>query len=204
MSGIHMGLLASRPPGPAFVASDVNTTVATTTVSVNKPAGVVAGHLLIAVMATPASAGPRTWTGDAGWNERVDQGVVPNLRIATLVAGASEPASYTFTVSGTGLNLGAFILAFERASFDVIGAIGTSTAPTNCIAPSINSSLPGLMLGIFMGSTAPWTTPAGMTLLVAPAGIYVFSQFTNIGASGTRTSTPSGANDTAGVLLGMF
>lgn len=207
MSGIHMGLLASRPPGPAFVASAAAAAViGGNVVNITKPAGVVAGMLLISVVYTVAAAGAQTWTGDVGWTEQIDQTALPNLRIATLVAGGAEPASYNFTVSGAPTTIPpSMILAFERATFDSIGAIGTSAGVANCIAPSINYTLPGLLLAIFCkDSPGTFSTPAGMTALASTSAMAVFSQFSNIGATGTRTSTPTGTDDNAGVLLGMI
>lgn len=204
MSGIHMGLLASKPPGPGFLSSDTAVNGGTT-VTVNKPTGVVAGTLLIAVMITATTAGPRTWTGDAGWGEQVDQGALPNFRIATLIAGAGEPATYTFTVSGAATILQVLILAFERATFDSIGILSPVVGATNCVAPSINFTLPGLVLGIFGNdNTGTFTTPAGMSLLVNSSRIYVFAQYSNIGATGTRTSVATCVDDNVSVLLGML
>lgn len=206
MSGIHMGLLASKPPGPAYVASNTATAVGATTVVVNKPAGLVSGMLLVAAMVTGVAAGARTWTGDAGWTEQIDQAALPNMRVATLIAGGAEPASYTFTISGAATTLIALVMAFERSTFDAIGALGTSTASANCIAPSVNCSLPGLILGIFGDDAAPgaFSAPAGMTLLTNGPSIYTFSQFSNEGATGTRTSTPPNAGNNAGVLLSLI
>lgn len=202
MSGIHMGLLASKPPGPAFVSFASTPQTNTTTLVINKPAGVVSGMLLVALMAT-ASVSGRTWTGDAGWNERIDQGAQLDLRIATLVAGGAEPASYTFTVSGAATLITGMILAFERATYDTIGAIGTATGGANCVAPSINCSLPGLLLAIYGIDPSP-SAPAGMTSLASYPSFSVFSQFSNIGATGTRTTTPFSTGDLAGILVSLI
>lgn len=208
MSGIHMGLLATRSAGPAFLASSFARGT-TNSLVIAKPAGLVSGNLLIAVMCTDGG-GSRTWTGDTSWTEVYDENSVPNLRVAYLVAGSAEPANYTFTLSGAAIDSAGFVMAFERATYDSIGAVATSLGVNDIVAPSINFSLPGVVLGIYVKASASgtFTTPAGMSALLADSDVNspsmaIFSQFSNIGATGTRTSTPIAGNTNAGILLGM-
>lgn len=98
-----------------------------TSLVINKPAGTQEGDLLVAVM---SCAGGVSWTGDTDWTEVADLAGTPSLRIAYKVAGASEPASYTFTASGS-QTLSGGIMTWRNAGWDTIGSIDTDTGSVN-------------------------------------------------------------------------
>jgi hypothetical protein len=211
MSGI-MGLLAAcLGPKPQFVSFEEAENGGGTTLTINKPAGVVSGMLLVACMISNDNV-PCSWSGDAGWTERGDQGAVPNLRIATKVAGGAEGASYTFTASVAG-TLSGGIFAFQQAAYDGLGSYGTIiTGDGSVVAPSFVMSNVGLLLAIYGtdGEDDPFGTPSGMTVLAHIEGglggsLSVFAQEVNSGGSGARTATiDTGFSDqSVGILLGI-
>ncbi len=90
-----------------FRSSTCGQNTGATTLTLNKPAGTVAGDLLVAHIGTangPAMTAPSGWTQVPGLAGIVnaDQRLVSWYRIA----GASEPASYTFTTGVTDANTG--------------------------------------------------------------------------------------------------
>lgn len=188
-------------------------TVAGATLSITKPTGVVDGNLLVSIVASNAGAA-RTWTPDTGWTERLDENAEPNIEVATKVA-SSEGASYTFTESASTDKLGGIIINYATAVFDVIGAVSSPANPP--VAPSITvSNANSVVLAIFMNSSQSiaFTTPAGWTLVATdvdgtngPSYIICEKSF-GAGATGTVSSTPSGAPGTTlsksvGVLLAL-
>lgn len=210
MVGIQSMLMACLDPKPIFIASEVANVVTSATLIINKPAGVVSGMLLVAFMSSNDGAAA-SWSGDAGWTERADQGSEPYFRCATLVAGGAEPASYTFTYSIVANKLSGFILAFTNAAYNNIGAFGTSTSGDPVVAPSTTLSKTGALLAAYTvnNNNSTFTSPTGMVLiaeyLAASPSISIFMQEVPIGATGTRTSDPSvGSGKSAGILVGMI
>jgi hypothetical protein len=119
--------LALRPnqnqAGP-FLISQASAQVNGTALAINKPTGTREGDLMLAVMNSQTSV---TWTGDTGWTEVADQGSGASTRIAYKLAGASEPASYTFTPSSIGKQAGT-IATYRNAAYDAVSAISTSAS----------------------------------------------------------------------------
>lgn len=197
-----------KTTGITFVASSKQiNTVAGATLTIPKPEGTIDGDLMIAVVA--ANTAGTTWTGDTGWTELYDQGTNPRLRIAYKIATVSEGASYTFTQAvATGI-LGGTILTYRNSIFDVIGSGATSSGSNPITAPSV-SVAGGVLLACYAQSgttTTAFTTPSGMTPVVnnlTGPNFAVFSESRVAGATGTRSSTPSGsAAPSAGILLSI-
>ncbi len=199
---------AEAPPEVMSYSSTDTAGASSTTLTITKPSGVQEGDLLLAVMCGRGAGGGETWTGDTGWTEVVDQGVWPILRVAWKIAGASEPASYSFTCSSS-RQLGGGILRIARGAFDTIGAIGTSTTTAAVVAPAITAT-GALLIGFFVndGKNISFTTPAGMTAQFSDSdgnepGFACFSERIAAGSTGTRSSTPSASANHAGVLVSI-
>ena len=138
---------SATAPGvvPAFrAAASATTTGATLTIT--KPAGVVANDVLIAsVGVTPSST---TITPPAGWTlvRRIDNaGATSNsLAVYYKVAGGSEPASYDWGVSGVAFAVGG-IQAFSGVDtadpIDIENGQATPSA-TGHAAPSVTTPWP--------------------------------------------------------------
>ena len=180
-------------------------------VTINKPAGVVSGDLLVAVMV--GTQADFTWTGDTGWTEVYDQGVKPNLRVAYKAVTGSEGASFTFTASVSAELVGQ-ILAFRAASYDQIGSVATRTGNGDLAMTGI-TAVDGLIIaaaGTAEDITTTYSVPSGMTLVAKSridntgASVVTWYQFVGSGATGNKTTTIStvGVIDpSAGILIGV-
>lgn len=197
-------------PTPTFIAqeSTQSTLASTSSVVVNKPTGTIEGDLMIMLGATGSLA--RTWTGDTGWTEVADQNASPNLRIAYKVAGASEPADYTFTLSSPTTNgAAASILTYRGAAYDTIGTFTTGTNPL--VLPSISPSVSFSRLiaaGARGAASITLGTPTDMTARVtdndATAPSYkVCDQLVTAGATGTRSMSTGSTTSVSGLLLSL-
>lgn len=182
--------------------------------TINKPAGTAAGDVMIASIATRPST--ISITPPAGWTliRQVVQGSLNSSVMSTYyrVAGAAEPASYTWTFSG-GTHTGA---AGGIASFSgvdnaaPIDAEAGNPTPNNVnhTAPSVTTTQADGMLVTAheLTSAQTWTPPGGMTEAVdvasrAPNNANGISMEMNYeprptaGATGTRTASAGGNAD---------
>lgn len=207
MSGAH-ALLASAGGGgiPVLVGQSAVVQSNSNTLVLSRPSGVQIGDLLVALMANGVHD---TWTGDTGWTEQLDSGVLPGMRLATKVAGASEASSYTFTTSG-GPSQSGIILAYRNAAFDLVGSVVNDNRGGSFSAPSITMTADGMLLGFFAIARpeVSFTAPSGMALLASDTdtgnpSFAVFAQESAIGATGTRSTTPSLGGSAGGVLIGI-
>lgn len=132
---------------PVFESVSTATSLWTSSLSINVPAGTAAGDLLVAVVATRNN---HSYAPPAGWIQ-LNQGQTPgNNSTFTLmyrVAGASEPASYAFTWTG-GRPAAGGIIRYSGADpanpFNAGGvATGTGANPT---APSATTTVGNTMV----------------------------------------------------------
>ena len=119
------------PPGSgvAFRSASVAQVGAGTALVVAKPAGITAGDVMIA---TVSSRGKPAVTAPAGWNLVVSTDNSTTMRQAVYwrAAGASEPATWTFTLSQA-----------KAAVVQVAAYSGVSTtSPVRSFAASVNAS----------------------------------------------------------------
>lgn len=183
---------------------DVTTADGGLTLTITKPTGVISGDLLVAIVCAEDTT---SWSGDTGWTEVAEQVANPALRVAYKVAGASEPANYSFTLSivedaGTS---GA-ILAYRRGLFDAVGSFNTSDP---IVAPEITMSRPGILLAAYaVQNVSTFTVPSGMELRASDSNATkpsyaIFDQEVTDGATGSRSSTPSTGTNRGGILIGI-
>lgn len=195
---------------PVFIGSAESTLSGeSTTVSVNKPAGVADGDILLALMVVGDAASP-TWTGDTGFSETglFDQGADPGLRAAIKTA-ASEGSSYTFTSSRDD-ELCAQVLAFRFAALEASGSVVTRSGNGDLVLSSITAALGWLVGAVGSGKQAARThsTPSGMALELDTrnGSTFLTSYLEHVaaGSTGTRTSTiGGGAGTAAGALINI-
>ena len=123
-----------------------------TTITVNKPAGVVQGDTEVAFISYRPST--ETLTAPAGWvlenNQTNSFDASGGLETYVLLAGASEPASYTWTLSSGSTGSAGAIEDFSGVSPTTpVNAI-SSTAPLADSyvqnAPSITTTVSGAMI----------------------------------------------------------
>jgi hypothetical protein len=177
--------------------------------SIEVPAGTVAGDVMIAAITTSPENVPIT--APAGWTliEDVVQTAGTGVRVATYyrVATAGEPASYTWALSAAHNGAAGGIVSYSGVDpinpIDVsAGAVTPSSASHD--APSITTTVDGDMLVTVhaYASAAPWTPPAGMNERVdiasrsaSTAGVALEMNDLLVGvagATGVKTATASG------------
>jgi len=178
--------------------------------TINLPAGTASGDAMIAsVSVTPSTI---TITPPAGWTQirQVTQGNITSSKLVTYsrVAGGSEPATYTWTLSSAGF-VGA---AGGIASFTGVDSVapvdaeaGNATpSDRDHTAPGVTTTLAdGMLVTVHeLASSATWTPPGGMTEMADAAsetptaanGIAIEMNYElrpTVGATGTRTAQSS-------------
>lgn len=151
---------------PQFVASASNGNNDDVTIDV--PAGTLEGYLMVAVLGIDTAGSGVTWTPPAGWTEVVDQGTLNSLAVMYKVAGASEPASYTFNASGAGVPQAGSILTFKEAAYDTVGTLVANTTNTSYTLPAITASENyNLVLAIGTGMNATSAPVSSWTMNTA-------------------------------------
>jgi hypothetical protein len=179
-----------------------------TNVVLNRPAGVVEGDLLVAVLGSDRDGTLAAMTAPAGWTERGahTQTSCGFVKVWTKIAGASEPTSYTFPDSTSADAVGG-MLAFH--SYDPSAPLAvapvfasSATAATAHPAPSVTGVDGGMLVTAHFGgananATRSYTPPSGMTerVDVGPSSWTVLGvntqSLTAAGATGTKTATCS-------------
>jgi hypothetical protein len=204
------------PPGGGIARQGTATlyeNAAATTAVVPVPAGVVAGEVLVTVVAGSRVAQSDTLTGPAGWTQIIVQ---PDSAVATIgdviglwyrVATGSEAGSYTWTNSAaTAGRIGGSMYRFSGVDTTTVldvaasGAGLSSTSGTTIDAPSITTVTDGAMLvsaGVAMTAGGSVSQPGSMLLIGTTTGTgRRFTWATEVdptaGATGVRTWTASG------------
>jgi len=157
------------------------------------------------------SGNNRNMTPPAGWtaipNADFNEGSNARIHAWSKLAGASEPGSYTFTLTGgDGRDTAGGIMAISGASqttpIDASGGRSNGGNPsTSVTAPSITTTLPNTLL-IFAGagsSAATYTPPGNMSEQFdrTTSGTYKVSiesatqALVSSGPTGTRTALAS-------------
>lgn len=142
---------------------------AAASLTINKPAGTVAGDVMIAAVAsTPSSIAitpPSGWTLIQSQQQSANTSSV--LSTYYRVAGAAEPASYTWLLtSGHGGAVGG-ILSYSGVDNALpidVSAKAATPSSLNHTAPSVTTTVTGAMLVTVheYASSRRWTPPAGM------------------------------------------
>jgi hypothetical protein len=192
----------------------VANTAASTSLVVAKPAGTVAGDVLVAsvvVSASTVSAAPAGWVPIAA----VTSAANPTIYSYYHVAGAAEPASYSWTL-GASTTGSAAIARYSGVSNtnpldSPATSAGTSAAVSNLAVPAITTTSAGAMLiggaAINSSNTAVLiTAPAGMTErwdLGGKRHEYDDALQAAAGSSGTKTWTFSAARAAAAWLAAL-
>ena len=195
---------------PAFrSAASATTTGATLTIT--KPSGVATNDVLIASIGlTPSSV---AITPPAGWTlvRRTDNaGPTSNsMAVYSRVAGASEPASYAWGVSGASFTVGgvqAFTGVDTATPIDVENGQSTASATTHA-TPGVTTSLANTLVvtSHAFASSRTWTPPSGMTeSFDRPSGANSATGMSIegnrglqavAGVTGTKTATAAGNAD---------
>jgi len=173
-------------PAIFLVASSQSTAALnSTSIVVDKPAGVIQNNVLIASIAFMPSTANISST-PSGWTlvRRINNATPNGNSLATYrkVVGASEPSTYTwgFDVPTTGLVGG--VLGFAGVSTsNPINVENGQTVPSSAglivATPSVNATVPNTMVvtihSVANGTT--WSSPSGMTEGVDTTNVPPFS-----------------------------
>jgi hypothetical protein len=166
-------------PGPVVrIGSSSNAAGKATSLTLGRPAGTVAGHVMVASVVT--SDGTASITRPDGWTVLRNDAVPGVLRqtLYTKVAGAAEPPSYTWTLSGQAQiagGLSTYAGVDTARPVDVHQATVQPSAGRTVTAPSITTTSADGRLIQFTAVNAEGTlvAPTGMTqrwLAAAPTG----------------------------------
>lgn len=185
--------------------------------TINRPTGTVAGDVMIAAISTTPTAIPIT--PPLGWTLIQSQQQPANTSsvVATYyrVAGASEPASYTWTLPTNHAGAVGGILSYSgvnnSAPIDVSASAATPSALTHT-APSVITTAVGDMLITVHEYTSArtWTPPAGMTeridrASIAASNVGITLEMNElllgaVGATGAKTARASAAADAGATI----
>lgn len=192
--------------GITFIAVGTGTNSGATVVA-NKPTGTDVDDLMVAFMCNNA-AGGRLWSPPSGWTAVVNQNASPNISVCYKVAGASEPSTYTWTLSGSATSNVIVIATYRGAVYDTVGTISTALSGSVQTAPAITlAASNSTILAFFCSSDgATWSSPSsGLTSrfsFSAGPGLVLYSE-DNLasGSTGTRSATISATTGNEGCLL---
>jgi hypothetical protein len=207
------------PPGSPVVRSSSSASAnhPSASISLAKPAGTAQGDLLLAVISHQSGAAasmvpPTGWT--AVPNTDYSDGNNARIHAWYKFAGASEPSSYTFTMSGSSQAIAGGMLAITGASGTPINASGGQVTSTNSLyltAPSITTTAAKTLLVYGGAINTPLfiTPPAFMRerFDVGTTGTYnveteVATQaVTTAGATGVRTAYVSNSGARGAAIL---
>jgi hypothetical protein len=186
-------------------------------ISVNAPAGVVPGDVLVA---TVAKSGAEVLTTPAGWT-KVDS-VLDNstmyLGLYWRVAASGDPASFAWTWAGgtsryAAGGITAYIDVDNDNPVDAHAAAGVSNT-TSFPAPTVTTTFANDLIvtaHAVNANNSNWTPPAGMTErldLVAGSGSFVSIEQNDVlqaipGATGAKTATSSVSGGGGGITLAL-
>lgn len=183
----------------SFVSAETAIQNSGTTITINKPSGVVAGDLMVAAFIVSASGVPAI-TPPAGWDSR-GNAQATNTKMATFtkIAGPSEPSSYAFTTDLTITEGSGAIAAYRAGGAIIIGnnafTSGATSNPT--VAPSVVTEQPNAKLLCAFMAISLGSGVTGMTQRVVvdntSRDVGIFDQdIPSPGATGSRTYTGSG------------
>src|SRR4051812_7446283 len=152
-------------------ASSNQNAAGSTSLAITKPAGVVAGDVMIAAV---GANGNTAITAPAGWSSvgLYDAAAWSNtgwIQVLFKIAGSSEPASYSWALGTTRPAAGTIVdyIGVDNAAPIQISAVGTGTA-SPAVAPTITTTSANQMVISTVGGkntsgAFTFTNPAGTT-----------------------------------------
>jgi hypothetical protein len=142
-----------------------------TSLTINKPAGVVAGDVMVAAVGANGNTGitaPAGWSSTGLYNATAWSNT-GWIRVAFKVAGASEPASYSWGLGTTRPAEGTIVdyIGVDNAAPIQTSAVGTGTT-SPAVAPTITTTSANQMVIANVGGrnttgAFTFTNPAGTT-----------------------------------------
>lgn len=154
---------AKYAPFPVFKASTVGTPASgSTALTINRPTS-VEGDMLVACVAT--QNGGNVTASPTGWTSIAFQTFGDSI-VYYKVAGASEPASYTWTISGATNHTNGAIVSYGKLGTTTTFRAASSMEPggfaeQSFIVPAVTTSVPGcVLLVLYIDGQDTTTLPA--------------------------------------------
>src|SRR5919197_147126 len=201
--------------GITFRAASSGSNLATTTLQLPIPAGVVSGDVMLAGVSV---RGKPTITPPSGWTVVVDNQLASTIRqtVYVHVAGGAEPANVTWTFSKAGSASGGIVAYTGVDTANPIdAAAGQTQSSATITAPSVTTSASDDMLVAFFGTarttdivpagslTERYDVAASTTLRYRISSEGSDQLLAASGATGTRTATTSGSSGNVGQLVAL-
>ncbi|MCX6316427.1 MAG: T9SS type A sorting domain-containing protein [Bacteroidetes bacterium] len=161
-----------------------NATTTNATLSINKPTGVVAGDVLIVNIAQAGPSGGNVLSNptSSGWTLVAGSDLAGGTRrwgaVLYKVAGASEPASYSFTLDADGNSGAGSIVAFSGVDATGGFLVGGGAGGPFDVAP-----------GSLTVSNATTASASAITTATANAAVIMFAQEAGSGSTNTTFSS---------------
>jgi hypothetical protein len=190
-----------------------------------KPSGVASGNILIAIISADKGGGANTITAPSGWTLEIQEDDETNtfLRVYSKVAGASEPADYTWTITGSDERAGVMYRITGANSADIIDQSSSNHSNSNVSSGSTTGFTPGGGDSLFLFITGlsgaevtysahamatdnpTWSLETDIRLNGAPDVSLTVAKATRVASSatGTLTFSQSPTDHYAAIALNM-
>ena len=195
-------------------SSTANSSGAATSVTVSKPTGTIEGDVMIAALGWDANGSitaPSGWTLIRSTLFNTDNNVAAWYK----VAGASEPANYTWSQPANddfSVGIATYYNVNKSNPINVENA-QTNSASSNVVAPSVTTTVANTML-VFIGSIDhnnvgnTWTPPSGMNERVDQTNKWTSIEIADVvqasaGSSGTKTGVTTDSQANVGHLIAL-
>jgi len=197
-----------------------NGTFNQSTLTIGKPTGTTDGDLLVCIIGAGDTDSDNVlttlagWTDIDGWFGDDSNGINAGLGTYWKIAGASEPANYTWTqsrnmrIEGTIMRIsGANVTPIDTSSVAYQTAFNTDITAPSCSPAETDS---WLIAAVVMASDSAWTSsPSGMTVVTEDAGAdgvttaIAYEQLSASGPTGVRTWTKSSSGRNSGSQIAL-
>lgn len=162
-----------------------------TTLTINKPSGVVAGDLLVAVLVANQTAG---WNQLTGWARLINSVTDPSTSFQYRIADGTEGASFGFV--GASIRASGTVIRFTNAASTYVGTVSTGSSASQT-APSVTiTKNKSLVLSVFTSDAATQTW-----LNVRPNVIVSFNTQCSFNISYEEVNAGATAADSATMIL---
>lgn len=171
---------------------------------------VIARVTLLNYTGTPSIAAPAGWTALASINQKASAGAELCTAWFARTVGASEPYTWTFTVTGGITNCDVTYMVFNDAAIGVIGTPASTDSGTSLTLPGVTMPEKGLHVAmVIVGRAAASLAVTGgfTTQWLKTTNPAIFLGTKDAAAGATGTSTISGLtnnNATTACAFGLI
>lgn len=203
MTGIIGAMMTGIGSNALHIATTSASIQSGTSLVVNTPTH-ASGDRIYIFIGSDSNSGIQPITNSQGFSQRATR-TGNDTAVWSKVAGASEPSSYTFTISANDNEVVIYAISVRGITSDAIGTISATN-----VAGSVTMIAAGLLwcFSNKRGALSITSGPAGMATVSElsyfgnMAGLY--KQDVNSGATGDKTTTFSGGTTANSVLIGVW